>query len=62
VPDPNVTYAPYASVTPETELSALVNVYRFLLKCQTNKEGSRPGIPDTEKGSKLDRASARYTR
>ena len=43
------------------EFSTLGNIYRFVLDCHAKKEGSRPGSPNAEKGSKLDRASEKHS-
>ena len=42
-------------------ISALVAAYRFVLDTAM-KEGSRPGAPDAEKGSKHDSRPPKYTR
>ena len=41
-------------------MSALVAAYRFVLDTAM-KEGSRPGAPDAEKGSKHDSRQHKYT-
>lgn len=48
-----ITYVSGPDATPESELSALAAAYRFVLD-SAKKEGSRPGAPDAEKGSKHD--------
>jgi hypothetical protein len=43
------------TATPEAEVSALVNVYRFVLEGRAKKEAApRQSRPDAEKGSKHD--------
>jgi hypothetical protein len=51
-----VSYAPRSDVMPESELSALVVAYRFLLH-NAKKGDSSPGALDYAKGSKHDSAS-----
>jgi hypothetical protein len=45
-----VTYAPRPDVTPDVEVSALANVYKFVLDCRAKKEAaprqSRPDDPE----------------
>jgi hypothetical protein len=42
-----VVYRPCADATQESELSAVVAAYRFLLfDCHARKKGPRPGAPD----------------
>lgn len=43
-----ITYAPRPSVTPETELSVLANVYRFVLKSHATTRDRIPGKCDSE--------------
>ena len=45
-----LTYAPRPDTTPQAELDALANVYRFLVfeKC---KEAAHPAAPDEAKGT-----------
>ena len=43
-----ITYAPRSGVTPETELSVLANVYRFVLKSHATTRGRIPDKRDTE--------------
>ncbi len=43
---PRIAYAPRPDTTPETEISALANVYRFVLDCRAKKEATRPGSPE----------------
>jgi hypothetical protein len=37
--DTRITYTPRSDATPESELSALAAVYRFILDCHAKKEG-----------------------
>lgn len=37
------------------------HAWAFAFECYRRKEGSHPGAPDDAKGSKLDRASKKYT-
>jgi hypothetical protein len=54
---PKVAYTPRPDAIPESELSALASVYRFILDCHAKKEATRPGGPDDAmKGSRNDRA------
>jgi hypothetical protein len=51
---PRIVYRPRFDTTPESELSTLAAVYRFVL---SKTEATRPGSPDDAmKGSKSDRA------
>jgi hypothetical protein len=43
-----ITYAPRSGVTPETELSVLANVYRFVLKNHATTRGRNSDKCDTE--------------
>jgi hypothetical protein len=52
-----VTYAARPDVTPDVEVSALANVYKFVLECRTKKEATRPGSPDDGTKSKEDSAN-----
>jgi hypothetical protein len=43
----HITYTPHPNATPETELSALAAVYRFILfKSSASKEAAHPGGPE----------------
>jgi hypothetical protein len=55
---PRITYTPSSDATPETELDALANVYRFVLGCHAKKEdGPTITAPkDALNGSKGERA------
>ncbi len=55
---PRVQYVPREDVTPETELSALGNVYRYVLDCHAKKAAPLQSRPDDAKGPKNDRAKA----
>ncbi len=58
-----IVYSPRSGATSEAEISALSNVYRFILDCHVKKKAARPGGPDDEmKGSKHDLATTDYTR
>ena len=43
-----VTYTPRSDATPEGELNALSNVYRFVLDCHVKKEAAPASGPDNE--------------
>jgi hypothetical protein len=51
-----VTYAPHPDATPDVEVSALANVYKFVLDCRAKKEATRPGSPDDAERSLNDGA------
>jgi len=47
-----VIYPPRPDATPESELSALVAAYRFLMSdCHVSEKGAQPGAPDAAKES-----------
>jgi hypothetical protein len=47
-----VVYRPLDGATPESELSALVATFRFVIfDCHARKKGARPGAPDAAKES-----------
>jgi hypothetical protein len=48
--------------TPEAEVSALANVYRFVLDCHAKKEAAPESRPDAAKGPKHDSRPTQYTR
>ena len=56
-----VVYRPRADATPETELSALVAAYRFIIfDCRHETEkGAQRGAPDAAKDSKNECDAAR---
>lgn len=54
-----IIYAPRPDTTPETEISALGNVYRFILDCHAKKEDTRPGAPNDGTKSKENSANER---
>jgi hypothetical protein len=57
VSESRITYAQRPDTTPETELSALASVYRFILDCHTQKEAApQQSRPEDAKGSQHDRA------
>ena len=46
---PRITYAPRHDTTPETELSALASVYRFILfESYTSKKGGPATAPNDD--------------
>ncbi len=52
-----ITYTPRRDATPETEVTALANVFRYVLDCHARKEAAPESRPNgTMKGSKNDRA------
>jgi hypothetical protein len=58
VSNPRIVYRPHPDSTPETELSALAAVYKFVLDCRAQKKGGPATAPDSaKKGS--DEFSAR---
>ena len=57
-----ITYAVHPDVAPETELSVLANVYRFVLKshettkgCIPDKRDPEPDYPNDDSQSKTQR-------
>jgi hypothetical protein len=42
----DITYTPHHEVTPEAEISALVNVYKFILESHSQKEAAPESRPD----------------
>ena len=47
-----IIYTPRAEATPESELSALVAAYRYLIfDCHASEKGACPGAPDAAKES-----------
>ena len=51
-----VIYKTHADATRESELSALVAAYRFLLfDCHEREKGARPGAPDDAERLNSDR-------
>ncbi len=58
-----VTYSVRPGATPDAELSALSAVYKFILRCASKRDRSLTSGPnDAMKGSRHDRATAKYTR
>jgi hypothetical protein len=49
VGSPRITYVARPNATPETELSALVAVYKFVLDCHAKKEAAPENRPDARK-------------
>jgi hypothetical protein len=55
----SVLYEPRSDTTPEAELNALANVYRFILDCHAKKMAAEPAPePDGRDGTKLQGDSA----
>jgi hypothetical protein len=51
-----VVYKPWDGTTPESELSALVAAYRYLIfDCYAIEKGARPGAPDDAERLNNDR-------
>ena len=47
-----VVYRPRADATQESELSAVVAAYHYVIfDCHASEKGARPGAPDTAKES-----------
>ena len=51
---PVIFYASHPGATPDSEISALTNVYRLLLDCHANKNAA--GVPSTN-GDDAERRS-----
>ncbi len=49
MPEQGITYSTRPDATPETELSALAAVYRFVLDCHAKKEAAPESRPEDEK-------------
>jgi hypothetical protein len=47
--NPPIVYTPRPDATPEGELYALANVYRYIVACHAKNEATRPGGPDARK-------------
>ena len=60
--NPPIVYAPRPDATPEGELNALANVYRFILDCHAKKEATRPGGPDDRKENLHDSGNTNIPR
>jgi hypothetical protein len=56
-----INYAARADATTETELSAVANVYRFVLDCHAKKVAAPESRPDDAKGSQHDSRQQQYT-
>jgi hypothetical protein len=41
-----IAYATRSETTPESEISTLANIYRYILNCAAKKEATHPGSPD----------------
>ncbi len=62
---PAITYAAHPDATSEAEISALANIYKFILDCRAKKEAAGPrqaGNLEDEKGSMHDSRRPQYTR
>jgi hypothetical protein len=59
-PLPGITYAARGDTTPEAEVSAPKNIYRFVLDCRAKKEAAPESRPDAAKGPKHDSRQQRY--
>jgi hypothetical protein len=51
---PAISYTSHPGATPDSEISALANVYRLLLDCHANKNAA--GVPSTN-GDDAERRS-----
>ncbi len=60
--DGSIAYAARAETTPESEVSALANVYRFVLDSHAKKKATRPGGPDARKENLHDSGNASIPR
>ncbi len=58
--NPQIAYAPRAGATPETEISALANVYRFVLDCRAKKKAVPDRRPDDAERRSSDGATGKY--
>jgi hypothetical protein len=56
VSEPVVSYEPRPDTTPESELSTLAGVYKFVLDCHAKKEAAARSRPDD--GTKVKEDSA----
>jgi hypothetical protein len=61
-PNGSVTYVPHDDAGPKAELSALVNIYKYVLDRNTRKEATCPGSPDAAKETKNDSRHSKYTK
>jgi hypothetical protein len=52
-----IAYSQLPDAGPEAELSAVANVFRFVLDCHAKKEATRPGSPDDGTEVKEDSAN-----
>ncbi len=59
---PHITYATRPDSTPEGEMNALANVYRFILDCHAKKEAAPASRPDDAKEIKNVSRHNEYTR
>jgi hypothetical protein len=57
VSKPAISYAPHASASPDAEISALRNVYSFVIKSSRAKRKAR-GISGTDNDEKQERGQA----
>ena len=53
-----ITYVACADATPEGEVSALANIYKFVLDSHTKNEATCPGSPDD---ARKDQDAGTYT-
>jgi len=59
VDKPVIAYAPRANALPETEITVLASIYRFILDCHAKKMAAEPAPePDGHDGTKLQGDSA----
>jgi hypothetical protein len=56
--NPSIIYSPRCDTTPETELNALANVYRYILDRAYEKGGPTTAHDDAKKESEHVRARA----
>ena len=56
----DITYTPHHEATPAAEISALVNVYKFILESHAQKEAAPESRPDDAKERSKDDSSARH--
>lgn len=56
---PRITYTPHPDATPEDELTALANIFAFVLRCDQEREKGGPSTaPDDGTKFKEDSANA----
>jgi hypothetical protein len=59
VSEPAVFYEPRPGTTPESELSTLASVYKFVFDCHAKKRPTPESRPDDAKERSQDDSSAR---